>query len=674
MKKLGILFAVILLSVPSRAHGALGTFTPHVYSTEGDIIIDAHYQSQTNEASGRSTGWTNSYLSERFVLTTTGWVYHPRFMVFLAKLGAGAAHERVTNDFRSNEPTGTQSTFLGEYEFRAVFLPEHDYNLEVYTLRTNPYIPGTVSIGFDTINYDSGAIFEYKRRPWAFKLAYDYSRIESETYTTDTNSFRTNAVYFKDWGTFSGSYSREESDNSYREVSTNLTTDQYSGENQLRFFENKVYITSNVSKIIFKQNSTVGDIDDDRFTWNEKLNIELPLNFNVNFYYNRFDETTKSDSPGVVGKVTLDSTSDIWGVLVMHKLYQSLVTSYNFTKQKSDTTTGNTDTTVNTLTLAYNKRIPHGQLITGLLYSKSSVDRQGIQTVLNERSQTTYPGEYTLQLTDIDESTISIQVLSPFTGSWINLEKNLNYLITTIGNTIRIQIIFLPAAVQSPDPFYLYTFQTTYELLQENATIDTTTYGGNVKLELFNNSVTPYFSYYHTEQSTQSSGAFSVTPLDTTTYIVGLLLQKDPYSLLLEYQDYQSNVNPYTLMKTQFNYRKNLSTTTRLTFEGLYQHTAHGESNSQGSNVDENFYGATLWLQKRYPKNNMILSLGSTYNRATGINTRQSYSVNGELFWKLKKFELRAGIGIGGTKTDYDTGSQKSLYQSYTLTVRRQIF
>lgn len=674
IERMVIVFAVILLSAPSLAEAALGRFTPQLYSTEGWLLADAQYQSQDHSSDVSSSGWSNTYIAERFVLTSTGWVYHPRFMIFLTSLGAGLAHESVTNDFRDDEPSGMQSTFLGEYEFRTVLLPEHDYNLELYTLRNNPYLQGTVSLGYDTVGYESGAIFKYKRRPWALNVSYVISSTDADRYTTDSDAFRANAVYFQEWGTLAGSYSHEDFDSTYRSVSTQTTRDEYSAENQLRFFDNKVYLTSNVNKLEFFQDSTAEDMDNERFTWNEKLNIELPLNFNVNLYYNQFDETTTSDTPGFAGKTTLDNDSDIAGVSVIHKLYQSLVTSYNFTNQSNKSTTGDTDGTVNSLTMAYNKSIPRGLLLAGLYYSVSDVDRTGVQTILNERAQAPLFGEFTLQLVDIDEATISMQVLSPFTGSFVSLARGVNYIVTTIGNTIRIQIISLPPSVLSPDPFYVYTFQATYSLLEENARIETTTYGGSLRLELFNNAVSPFFAYTRSEQTTDSSVGPAPTPLDTTTYIAGILLQKDPYSLLLEYQDYQSNVNPYTLMRAELQYRKNITSTTRLTAEGIFQRTSRGESDSQGSDIDEDYYGVSVWLQKRYPKKNMILSLGSQYNRATGVNTRQSYSVSGELFWKLKKFELRAGIGVGGTKVDYDTGSQDSLYQSYTLSVRRQIF
>lgn len=670
-----IMVAVImLLSVPAVAQGAMGQFAPKIYSTEGEILLDGSFENQQYTTENNSTSRSNTLFTERLVLTTTGWVYHPRFVIFLAKVGAGLAHENITSDYPYSESQGWNTSFMPEYELRAVVLPEHDYNLELYTLRRDRYLPGTVILGYDTVGTDTGAIFKYKRRPWAYNLSYKYTTLESDRYSTDTSAWRTNAVYFKDWGTFAGGYTHEVSDNSYRNISTKLTTDEYSLENQLRFWKNRGYLTSNWSEIKFKQDSTLEDLNDRRTMWNERLNLDLPHNFNANFYFNRYDETTDTHVPNTNIDTTLENTSDTLGLSLTHRLYQSLVTTYNFTSLKVSSTTGDSRGTVHALSTVYTKKVPHGLLVAGLSYSYADIDRSGTPTILNETDFAQLFGEFTLQQTDVNPGTISIRIKSPFTGTYVGLVRDLHYLVILIGNTVRIQIISIPPGVLSPDPFYLYTFQVTYELIRDDATITTRTYGGSVKLELFDNSISPYFSYFHTGQTTNTVREFSGEPMDTTTYIAGIYLQKLPYSLLLEYQDVQSNVNPYQLMKAEANYRKELSSFTRLNLKALYQRTKHGDTYGQGGGFTEDFIGSTLWFQRRYPKKNMTLNLGATYNRSTGLNTRQSYSFDGELLWKLKQFELRAGMGIGYTDITYDSGKQESLFQRYSLSVRRQIF
>ena len=665
---------VLMLSVPAIAWGAMGQFAPKIYSTEGEVLLDGSYENQRFTTENNSTSRSNTLFTERFVLTTTGWVYHPRFLIFLAKVSAGLAHENITSDYPYTESQGWNTTFMPEYELRAVLLPEHDYNLELYTLRRDRYLPGTVVLGYDTVGTDTGAIFKYKRRPWAYTLAYNYTTVDSDQYSKDTSSWRTNAVYFKDWVTFAGGYFHEESDNTYSNVSTNLKTDEYSLENQLRFFHNQGNLTSNWSEIRFKEDSSLENLDDRRRTWNERLYLDLPWHLNVNLYYNYYDETSDTELPNSNISTTLDNTSKTTGVTLTHRLYQSLVTSYNFTSISVKSTTGDTDGTVHSLSTVYTKNIPRGLLTAGLNYSQSDIDRTGTPTFLNETDVAQLFGEFTLQQTDVDPDTISMRVKSPFTDGFVGLVRDLHYLVFPIGNTVRIQIISLPPVALSPDPFYLYTFQVTYELIRDEATIKTTTYGASLKLELFENSVSPYVSYFHTEQDTNTSRSFSGEPLDTTTYIAGIYLQKQPYSLLLEYQDVQSNVNPYTMMKAEAMYRKDLSAYTRLHLKAIYQKTKHDETFGQESGFTEDFIGGTLWFQRRYPKRNLTLNLGATYNRSKGLNTRQSYSVDGELLWKLKQFELRAGMGVGYTEIEYQSGTQDSLYQRYSLSVRRQIF
>ncbi len=84
---------------------------------------------------------------------------------------------------------------------------------------------------------------------------------------------------------------------------------------------------------------------------------------------------------------------------------------------------------------------------------------------LTEWAQTTVPGEFTLQRTDIDEATINIWVLSPITDAYVVLQRNVNYLVYPIGNTAGIQIVALPPEVTMPDLLFPYSFQIKYKLL-----------------------------------------------------------------------------------------------------------------------------------------------------------------------------------------------------------------
>jgi hypothetical protein len=673
IEKFLIAFAIIMLTFPPAAHGALRQFVPQIISSEGEIEIDALYESQKNTAGDAKQSVADTFFSERIVLTTTGWVYHPRFLLFLTKLGMGLAHEHIDSSYVLHESGGIHTTAMPEYEFRAVLLPEHPYNLEIYTLRRDRYLRGRVLPGFDTAGRDSGAIFKFKRRPYLFRLSYELSDLESRYFSENTNTLSSNAVYFKEWVTVAGGYTHTNTDSSYSRFSADYSSDEFSLQNQLRFFQNRLYLDTNLSRVSFKQDSFYETMDDKRLMFDEKMNIDLPWNLNLNGYFNRFDETTEMQFSNPAEKTELTATTNNIGFTLQHKLYQSLITVYNFNYLSLESTTGDSKGPLQSLSTSYTKNIPLGVLFAGLSFSSAKIERTGAPAVVSETFTAKIFGEFTLKSTDIDKSTINLWVKSALTGSLVRLTRDINYLVFSAANTVRVQIISIPVEALSPDLSYNYEFRATYRLISENASIETNTYGGSLRLELFNHFFNPYVSYFRSKQDIVSRQPNEI-PADITTTTFGVLFQRSPYSLLAEYQNVDSNLNPYKMLRAEADYRNNIAANTNLSAQLYYRKTDYGKGAFQTHEVSENVFGGNGRLQKRYPNKNIDLSAGVTYARASGVADRHAYTFDGELHWKLKQFELRVGVGIGRLQVKYRKSEEKSLYQNYYVTVRRRIF
>jgi hypothetical protein len=675
--RLVLIFEVVLLSAPVYAWAQWEQFIPRIWDTAAWIETDGYYESHKSTLGGTGLNTTDTYLAGKFVFSAAGWVYHPRFLVFLAKIGTGLAFERVTNDAPFAPSTGSKTSFLREYEFRTIILPEHPYNLELYTVRQNPYIRGRVVLGLAAVEDDKGVIFRYKERPYAFNLSYNQVTVESSQFSTSTTRLRTNGVYFKDWGTFAASFTHENSDNTFLSSGGNLSSNEYTFENQLRFLKSKLNIESDLSLITLNQNMPFETLNDSRFSWNEKVNYEFPWHFNTQVYYTLFHETAdrSGGSAGIAN--TLTDTSYNAGLSVTHRLYQSLVTSYNINYLSVATTTGDTKGTSQSLSTAYTKRIPGGQLIAGLNFSRTSLTRTGAPSIVNENQTAQLFGEFVLQQTDVDTTSISIKVKSPLTGNLVDLTRDIHFLVFPIGNTVRIKIISIPPEAFSPDPSFNYGFEVTYSLVPENADVTTTTYGGSLKLELFDHFVNPYASYTHGEQSI--SGTFAGTPVNFTSTVYGLLLQKWAFSLLGEYQNYQSNTNPYEVMRAEANYRNSIGAGAFLSGQAFYRITKYGATSFGQNSFTEKLFGGSFLLQKNFPRKNLSFTVGGNFTQVTGLATTRTYSVNSNLTWALGQLEVKAGAGYGRSQSDITSlklGSLKeeSMYQSYYLTIRRQLF
>ena len=161
------LLLVILLLVPLSAFGDAEDFIPTIYSKQGDFELNIMHQSDENTAGGRGTRSSDSFAYERLRLYLDGYVYHPRFIQFLMKGAAGLSQERYKNNLLGSFSDNSLSQ---DYEFRAKILPEHPYNLELYTLRTIPLLRMS-SAEMRQTSTEKGAIFDYADKPLFFNIA-----------------------------------------------------------------------------------------------------------------------------------------------------------------------------------------------------------------------------------------------------------------------------------------------------------------------------------------------------------------------------------------------------------------------------------------------------------------------------------------------------------------------
>jgi hypothetical protein len=675
ISRLVLVFLILLLLVPSLAHGDIRRFIPTIYSYEGELYADAFLLSEHRTADrAADTDKKHLFFSQRFVFTTKGWVYHPKFILFLAKIGLGLNEDSITGSSGGLKDGFTLNS-LQDYEFRALILPEHPYNLELFTLRQNPYITGKFSEGIETLSYRTGAIFKYKQKPYKAALSYNISTIESLKYTTDTKALNANASYYKDWGNFSGAISHTDSDTSFAATGSTSSADRYAFGNQLRFLQNKIYLTSDLSQNNLKQEDLLRTFDNRRFSWTEDLNIELPWRFNVHLYFNYFKDDTTTHENATGFEDALWSKSYSGGISIQHKLYASLTTIYNLSYLSNSSSTGEAKGPNQSFSSTYTKNIPAGVLKTGISLSSSEIERTDSLTILNHiPPRTPIFGEFMLPQ-EVDVSSLDIRVRDDNTGFFYQLEPTQYDDLPPVGNSIPIRILDIPVEAKNfLDPFYEYTFQVTYSLTPEHVKLRTDTTGYFLKLHLFNYLVTPYYSHTHSEQKTLS-GSLSGGPDNNTTDIAGVLFQKNPYSLEIQYQNTQSTLSPFKRYRIEAKYQKAIMLDAWLNARAYYTSVSYTHGSSQtGNSLSENSLGGEISLQKRFPKKNLTTNLGLLYSQTTGGSTSShNYLADASLIRTMGKLEIRAGLKVGGSVIE-QTGKRETLNQYYYLSLRRKLF
>jgi hypothetical protein len=669
-----MVFLIASLAAASAASGETLRLLPTVTGFEGELAISGNDERSENTTNGKGLSTSDTYFTEKIVLTANGYVYHPRFLLFLAKLGGGLGQENFDSGLAADPDSGAWTEFtLWEYELRALMLPEHPYSLELFALRRNPFVPGRITSGIHPVENSLGALFTYKRMPWTLRIGYTFDAIDSGTSTTDTDTYHANAGYSLENFSLSGSYSLSDSRNQYGQAATDFTTEKYSLQNQIRLFDKSVFLTSDVSQNTYDQRNVLSSPSGTRFTWTEQLTMYLPWDFTALANYNHYKDTEESDVGAGGGEVSLTSTTDSVGCTLSKRLYESVYVAYNFLYFSMDTFSGDTSDTTNSLNAIYTKRIPRGRFTAGGIVSRSLSERSGAPAVLNEPHSAPIFGEFPLLRTDIDEASIRLSVRDPITGGFLPMQLGADYIIFHVGNTLMVQILSVPPAVLNPNPAFVYEFQVSYVLATEFTEVETTETGYSLKLELFDGLFTPYYSYDRRDQNVLA-GIIPGGAEDVTTKTYGILLQGASVTLMLEHQDYQSNINPSKRDRAEATFRKDVTPNTNLNVRAFYTTVDYLEGGSQPPSPDETGTGGDIAIQARFPGRNLILRASGSYAQRDSVFDTEIYTLAGGLLWRVGKIDLAIGADYSSVDTAFDPGSQETTYQRVYFTLRRQLF
>jgi hypothetical protein len=663
-----ICIAVFFL-VPSVARGDWRQFIPKITGMEGYLETDASMESSKDTTNNKGLDVKYTLISEELKLGASGYIYHPRFVVFLAKVGGGFDQEDLSNN-EHPENNGWRNHAIFDYEFRVVVLPEHPYNLEVYAIRANPFIPGRLSPGITTLSIDEGAILKYKKMPFFGMLGYQTSEIDTLDTNVKNRALNANAGYVINWMTTSASANRTNTSS----FSASGTTESYSAQNNLQLIKRRLFVVSDASFDTLKQEDESGFLNDRRFAWNEQIGAELPWRFSSNLNYNHFSDTSTTNS-GVTTENTETSKSDNVAFSITHRLFASLLTTYNFTYAKSTTNTGDFNLLGNGINAVYTKNIPGGQLIVTFTADTSRTDEKGSPTVINEIHDAPLFGQFTLQKPDVDVQTIVIRVKDPVSGLLVNLQQNANYLVFQVGNTVQIVITSLPPDVQGTNPpTFVYEFRVSYSVTTQNATLQTNDIGYTVKFQLFDNLISPYYNYLHSTQKLISGALLGGTE-NLTSNTFGITVEKMPYRLIAEYHKVQSLLNPQNGYRAEAYYIKTLNPSANLYVKGYYSKITYLPSLALGTKgYTETIYGGDLRMQKSFLNRNMILTGAASYVNRTGLIATTTYYFNSSLTWKIAKLDFSLGADVGRMTSELSTGREESIYQYYYLSVKRKLF
>ncbi len=681
----------LAIALPCSAQVDIRSFIPKISGYSGTFEIDIAHNTDESKSDGKGAERTSTRLSERIKLSAVGYVYHPRLMVFRLDLSGRLTHR----SFKSGaEDEGWTTGAKEEFDFRTMILPEHPYNLELYTSRKAPIILGRLARGEETITSERGAIFNYRKRPFSLNMRYSLLTTESEDRKTDNTRYSIRGSHTEGPFLTSLGYSHSKS-----------SGDDSKGLDDNYFFTNNIRFSSlQLRSSIDYKDSEQKDIaltKHKSLSWREDLKIDLPWNFEARLSYNHLKTTFERGRQDIDETLKIMNKTDIASAELTHTLFKSLRTNISFDHIKNRSERGETTTIAGAFGINYTKKIPIGRLFANYSGRKSITERTGLQFNIREVFRSDIgEGEEIILQQGTDPGTVSVEVKGCFFDEDGNerritslLIEDENYFIDTEINPNRVTIIITSLLVQrgdelepvqveqcsDPDTGDLLPFEffVTFAIAGDSK-VETLSNSYSLRLDLFDGLISPYYQRAELKQKVLS-GAIPFKPEDSASEAIGITFNKPPYTLSGEYSRVISETNPSTSYKAEAEYKKFVTTTlhlrTRIFFvrKNLLRAERAFDREAVKREVTEDAYGINIAARKRF-STYLNLSVGGSAIQRKGESESLAYSLRGHLTWIIGKLNLRAGATLTHSESEFKARKSERMSQFYYLKIERKLF
>lgn len=680
-------FLVLCVAIglaPAGAFADWAEFAPRPYENGAFLDVYSSYERDHNSTAGAATThWNDSFIREKVTVYSIGYSYHPRFLQYQLSVSGAARQEDYESSFAGSN--GWSDGTGVEYDAKLLFLPEHPYNLEVFARRYEPLFKEQSASQHNSVETSQGASFRYRQRPYFVHSSVINDSIESGDTSSDVTRLGLDGQYFKRFSSGNEFSVNAAFNPSWFSNSQGIdgTSDEYLLSNLLNL--QRARLSSSLTRTTFDQEGPSSEkFENDQLAWYELLNVYLPWNFRTDASYRyQKNDGTIHDLAADEDRSLSNTNKDVQLNLI-HRLYESLDTTYTFLRDWRNYSGGDTTSTSNSLALNYTKVLPdQSRLLAGVNLARTDTDNSGQADVVNQSFPAIpVPGTITLPQQTVQPSSIIVFLKSPLPPfQFIQLQENVDYTLVPIANSFEIQVFNLPSEFVVPGT---YDFFVSFELQTSNFELRTDTIGSNASVQLFEDLITPYASYVAV-RSNVMSGVFPGVPLDSTTYTGGVILHRGPLRVRGEYQDFEWNVSPYRSwrVEAQYVWPLNESTSAYASAQYLNKYYPHGTSayfpgqfsTTFPSAYTEETESAAASIQKQFFSRNMSVSAGGAYSRLHGLIDSDAYSLNAAWLWTIGKVDLSVGV----TAYESDTSGTNTLstrrdHQFVYVKLRRRLF
>lgn len=652
-------------------------FLPRTLDNGAYLEADGLFEEEENRYADRDFRWSDTFFREKLTLFSDGYVYHPRFLLYRASVTGLLSQERYDTTLAPSKEWRPDDGF--EYDFSLRLLPEHAYNLQLFARRFEPLFSERFNSHENSVSTSNGADFRYRRKPYFFHARYADDTLTSGELSSNVQRLGLDGEYFKqfkgdDHLSVTAAYNPSRFD---RSTGLEGTTQEALLGNLLAF--GRYRLDSHLSTTQLEQDDRhSGRFESDQYIWWERFNVEMPARLSGELYYRQQESDNRFPDARPGQARELSNLSRNLQALLSHQLYDSLTSTYTFSRSEQDSIGGDNSSTAHQLAFAYDKTIPRGRLLLGAAFGRSDLESSGQTDMVNElHPGVAVPGSFLLQQQNVAAGSVVLFVRSPVSPfETVQLSEGVHYLVSNLVNALEIQVLSLPPLFTLPGT---YDFAVSYSLTDGAFGLSSRYNSVHGSVALFEDRLTPYASY-STLRSEVRSGLYPGVVPDSNTTIAGVIFQLGGLRGRGEHRDVDWESNPYTEWLGELQYTGALSRSTRLHATASHHRWDYprGRSTAPGTISFAEIQTtdmAAVDVQQHLFRRRLLLSVGGSYSETHALYDSRSQSLNASLSWKLGRTDLSAGATIYDSEANGGgivvSGRTRKIYY---LRLRRDLF
>ncbi len=652
----GFAFLLALALIPGCQAGSAqrrGVRTFQVTATSGYLEFEARHRKREQESKvGAGTMRSEETLfEEKINLEFDGYVYHPNFLEFTLGTTLGLLQEDFEDVFSDRRRTSGDTGTILEFDAEAHLLKKKRHPGSLFARRHRTIEPRRFLSSIETTTTNLGLTWQYVSEKVPTNVQFSHTDVKLDPLGDEEEEGRqkNTLLRFETGYRFTNSnvlgLIYEHQSVEQQPFQLDYDSDELTLSHLLDFGSRKQFrLDSELN--FFDQR---GSFDIERARWREILRVQHAEQLRSWYRLELIDRTQGS----FTGVPPIEERSYVLSGTVDHELYGSLISQLHaFIGNQDFKTSGVIDRWGTQASFDYRKKNPWGVLLGNYRVRYEEEDRSGggvTGEVLDEMHTFRDPEPIRLVGENIATASILITAEDRFTV----YQRGTDYTIDRLGDAVEIERVPTGNIADGETVLIDYVFRLFGDFKRETRTHD---FG--IRQD-FDFGLMPYYRLRWQDQDISSDGIQAAVAEDVTAHTVGLEYRRRPLRLIAEYEDHDSNINPFRAVRLSVDYTHRFKFGATATVKGRWSRFQHREPVARKTRL------FTVEGLYRHPVTTHLTIEGAALYRDetdTLSGDDEGLDVDLSLEWLVRQTEVRVTYEMGRIEDDFARSDSSALY------------